>query len=148
MAKSSRKGATVYLVERAAVTAWGDEQTLHYSVSGGDEEEGPSYVPVRAFADKAAAQTCRRELEAEARRDLCPALFIGYDDLPKDLAANIKKIGLTPPKFTGPEYKHDEQFRKWWAAHAADMTPQQRTAVWNLFKGVSFYRVTETTLEG
>ena len=147
MAKTSRKSATVYLVERAAVNAWGDEQTLHYSVSSGDEEEGPSHVPVRAFADKAAAQACRRELEAEARRDLCPALFAGYE-LPGGLATEIKAAGLTPPKLTGPAYNHGGQFRKWWAAHAADMTPQQRTAVWKLFKGVSFYRVTETTLEG
>jgi hypothetical protein len=145
MAKTSRKAAAVYLVERAAYSAGDHDETPQYYASGGDE--GPSYVPVRAFADKAAAQACRRELEAEARRDLCPALFAGYE-LPGGLATEIKAAGLTPPKLTGPAYNHGGQFRKWWAAHAADMTPQQRVAVWNLFKGVSFYRVTETTLEG
>ena len=100
-----------------------------------------------AFADKQAAQACRKELEAEARRDLCPALFVGYE-FPGDLAAKLQAAGLTPPKFTGSAYKHGDQFRKWWAAHAAEMTPQQREAVWGAFKSVSFYRVTETTLEG
>ena len=145
MAKTSRKGATVYLVERAAYSASDYGETPQYYASDG--EDGPSYVPVRAFADKQAAQACRKELEAEARRDLCPALFVGYE-FPGDLAAKLQAAGLTPPKFTGSAYKHGEQFSKWWAAHAADMTPQQRSAVWDAFKGVSFYRVTETTLEG
>jgi hypothetical protein len=147
MAKTSRKAATVYLVERAACTALDYGGMVRYSISSGDEEEGPSHVPVRAFADKAAAEACRKELEAEARRDLPPALFT-WDDVPKDLAAKLAALGLTPPKFTGPDYNHGEQFRKWWAAHAADVTPEQRAAVWALFKGVKFYRVTETTLEG
>ena len=146
MAKTSRKGATVYLVERAAYSASDYDDTPQYYNSDG-EEGGPSYVPVRAFADKQAAQACRKELEAEARRDLCPALFAGYA-LPKDLAAKLKAIGLTSLKFTGPDYNHGEQLRKWWVAHAAEMTPQQRAAVWDQLKSVSFYRVTETTLEG
>jgi hypothetical protein len=143
--KAARKGATVYLVERAAYSASDYGETPQYYASDG--EEGPSYVPVRAFADKAAAQAYRKELEAEARRDLPPALFVGYE-LPGGLAAKLQAAGLTPPKFTGPDYKHADQFRKWWAAHSAEMTPHQRAAVWDLFKGVSFYRVTETTLEG
>jgi hypothetical protein len=143
--KAARKGATVYLVERAAYSASGHGETPRYYVSDG--EEGPSHVPVRAFAEKRAADACRKELEAEARRDLCPAMCVGYE-LPKDLAAKVKALGLTPPKLTGPGYSHADQFRKWWAAHAAEVTPQQRAAVWALFKGVSFYRVTETTLEG
>ncbi|HVK19366.1 MAG TPA: hypothetical protein VM533_20700 [Fimbriiglobus sp.] len=147
MAKSSRKGTTVYLVERAACTVSDYGGKVHYGVSSGDDEGGPSHVPVRAFADKKAAQACRKELEAEARRDLCPALFAGYA-LPKDLAAKLKAIGLTSLKFTGPDYNHGEQLRKWWVAHAAEMTPQQRAAVWDQLKSVSFYRVTETTLEG
>jgi hypothetical protein len=146
MAKSSRKkAATVYLVERAAYSASGYGETPYYYTSDG--EEGPSFVPVRAFADETAAQACRKELEAEARRELPPALF-SVADLPKNLAAKLKAAGLTPPKFTGPDYNHANQFRKWWIDRAAEMTPQQRAAVWDLFKGVSFYRVTETTLEG
>lgn len=144
MPKTSRKAATAYLVERAAYKAWEYQGKLHYAASEGDE--GPSYVPVRAFADKRAAEAYRKELEAEARRDLCPALFV--DALPKDLAAKLKAAGVTPPKFTGPDYKHGDQFRKWWADHAADVTPSHRAAVWAAAKGVSFYRVTETTLEG
>jgi hypothetical protein len=146
MAKTSRKGATVYLVERAAYSASDYDETPRY-YSTDSEEGGPSHVPVRAFADKQAAQACRKELEAEARRDLCPALFVGHE-MPGDLAAKLKAAGLTVPKFTGPDYKHGDQFRKWWAAHAAEITPEQRAAVWAAFKGVSFYRVTETTLEG
>jgi hypothetical protein len=143
--KAARKAATVYLVERAAYSASDYDDTPQYYASDG--EDGPSFVPVRAFADKQAAQTCRKELEAEARRDLCPALFVEYE-FPGDLAAKLQAAGLTPPKFTGSAYKHGKQFSKWWAAHAAEMTPQQREAVWGAFEGVSFYRVTETTLEG
>lgn len=144
MAKTSRKAATVYLVERAAYKAWDYGGTIQYAASEGDE--GASFVPVRAFADKRAAEACRAELEAEARRDLPPAVFAC--DVPKGLAAKLKTIGATPPKFTGPDYNHGEQFRKWWADHAADLTPAQRAEVWDAFKGVAFYRVTETTLEG
>ncbi|HET6573016.1 MAG TPA: hypothetical protein VFG68_05395 [Fimbriiglobus sp.] len=144
MAKTSRKGATVYLVERAAYTAWGYGGAIQYTASASDD--GESFVPVRAFADKSAAEACRAELEAEARRELCPALFA--NELPKDLTAKLKAAGATPPKFTGPDYNHGEQFRKWWADHAADLTPAQRAAVWDLLDDVTFYRVTEMTLEG
>jgi hypothetical protein len=145
MGKTSRKkGATVYLVERAAFSASSYGETPQYYVCDG--EEGPSFVPVRAFADRAAADACRKELEAEARRNLCPALFVGFE-VPGDLAAKLKAVGLTPPKFTGAAYNHGEQFRKWWTAHAAELTPEQKEAVWKAFKSASFYRVTETTLE-
>jgi hypothetical protein len=144
MARTSRRAAAVYLVERTAYEASDYGETPRYYASGG--EEGESHVPVRAFADKAAAEACRADLEAEARRDLCPALF-AYD-LPKNLAAKLKKIGLTPLEFTGAQYEHADQFRKWWGEQAADMAPQQRAAVWRLFPKVAFYRVTEATLEG
>ena len=62
MAKSSRKAAKVFLVERAAFGTSDYDDTPKYYVSDG--EEGPSFVPVRAFADKAAADACRKELEA------------------------------------------------------------------------------------
>jgi hypothetical protein len=144
MAKTSRKGPTVYLVERAAYKAWDYGGTIQYAASEGDE--GASFVPVRAFADKRAAEACRAELEAEARRELPPALFT--HELPRNLAAKLTAAGVTPPKFTGPDYNPAEQFRKWWADHAADLTPAQRAAVWDALKDVAFYRVTETTLEG
>ena len=52
----ARKAARVYLVERVAYRAW-DYNGLHYSQCSSDE--GDSYTPVRAFADKAQSATAR-----------------------------------------------------------------------------------------
>ena len=130
-------------MERVAFKAW-DYDVLHYAPSQSDE--GQSYVPVSAFADEAAAEACREELTAEAKRTLPPALF-AYDGIPAGLAAKIKALGLTPPKFSKQSHEHGDQFVRWWANHAAEITPQQQAAIWELFGEVELYRVNRVELE-
>jgi hypothetical protein len=139
----ARKGARVWLVERVALRAW-DFDGLHFSRCSSDQ--GDSLMPVRAFTDEAAAEACRAALEAEDRASFSPALFASYS-LPKGLAGRIKSLGLTPPKLGKGGHKQADEFRKWWAAHAADVTPQQQAALWELFADVKLYQVTSQTLE-
>jgi hypothetical protein len=139
----SRKGGTVYLVERAAYRAW-DYDGVKYTRCSCDQ--GESYTPVRAFTDKAAAQACRDALEAEARAALPPALFASYS-MPAGLAERIESLGLPAPKLGKEGYKQAEEFRKWWAAHAGQITPEQQAALWELFADVTLYRVSSQKLE-
>jgi hypothetical protein len=143
-ARKPGKGPAVYLVERAAYRAW-DYSGLHYGRC--DNDEGESYTPVRAFADKAAAEACRDALEAEARASFSPALFAGYS-MPKGLTAKIKKLGLEPPKLDKEAYKQADDLREWWAKNAAEITAEQHAALWAMFDDVHLYRVSTQKLEG
>jgi hypothetical protein len=138
----SRKAARVFLVERVAYTDCALDQMPEYMACA--SEDGESFVPVRAFPDRKSAEAYRAQLEAEARAELSPALFCSYN-APKGLAARLRAF-----KFDAPTFRkggdNGEQFRKWWAAHATDLTAEQRAAIWELFTDVSFYRVSETTL--
>lgn len=140
----SRKKQALYVVERRAFRAW-DFDVLHYAPS--NSEEGENCVPVRAFANEAAAQACCAELTAEAKRTLPPALF-GYDGVPAGLVAKIKELGLTPPKFSKDNYEQGNQLARWCAKHAAEITPEKQAAIWELFDSVELYRVSRVEMEG
>jgi hypothetical protein len=137
------KPARVYLVERAALRAW-DYEGLHYTTCSCDQ--GDSHVPVRAFADEAAAQVCCDALEAEARAMLPPALFASYS-LPEGLAQRVKSLGLPALKLGRDKSGRAGAFRQWWGEHAARITPEQQAALWELFDDVKLYRVRSQKLE-
>ena len=142
--------ATVYLVERTAFGAsegWDGQAAAGFERSS--SESGDSYVPVRAFGDEGAAEACRRELEAQARRDFCPALFVGdnVEDL-EPLAKLCRKHGVEPPKFVDPSYEHAQQFRRWYAERHADIPAALAAELWDhLGDELHFYRVREVPLE-
>src|SRR5262249_4551660 len=117
----ARKTGKVYVVERAAYRAW-DYRGMHYTQCSCDQ--GESYTPVRAFTDEAAAEACRDALEAEARAALSPALFGSYS-VPEGLAQRIESLGLPASELGPKEYERAEEFRKWWAEHAAEITPER-----------------------
>ena len=139
----TRKGAKVWLVERVAFRAW-DFNGLHFSRCSSDE--GDSFTPVRAFTDKAAAEACRDALEAEGRATFSPALFASFS-LPRGIAERIKSLGFKKPNLGKEGSDQAEEFRKWWAAHAGKITPEQQAALWELFTDVKLYQVTSQTLE-
>jgi hypothetical protein len=145
----------VYLVERVglAVARYIDRSALH--PSGG--ESGPNRVPVRAFADRAQAEACRDALEEEARQSASPVQFIAYD-LPvsgREVESALCDLGLPPPELGADPVGYDYQARRrqvaqlceWWAEHAAEMSAEQRAALWGrLFSEWRFYDVAELTV--
>jgi hypothetical protein len=139
----ARKG-TVHVVERVAYRAW-DYDVLHYAPCYA--HEGDSFVPVAAFADEAKAEACRDALEADAKASLPPALFCDEIKIPDKLSARLKKLGLTPPKFSKQSYDQGKQFRRWWAEHAAEITPEKQAAIWELFSDIVLYRVRAMELQ-
>jgi hypothetical protein len=139
----ARKGAKVWLVERVAFRAW-DFRGLHFSRCSTDQ--GDSLTPVRAFTDRAAAEACRDALEAEERAAFSPALFAA-DSLPNGLAERIRSLGFEPPKLGKEGYNQADEFRKWWAAHAAEIAPEQQAALWELFGDVKLYQVSSQSVE-
>jgi hypothetical protein len=148
---------TVYVVERAAgYGVAGDDPVFDPDDPDFDPdsfEEPSSYVPVRVFGDRAAAEAYRAECDAEVRAALPPALYAGYESWEriggaKAVTAALQALGLPPPKFARDnEWRHMDEFRKWWADHAADLTAEQRAGVWKLFDHLRVYRVTARTLE-
>jgi hypothetical protein len=137
-----RQGQRIYLVERVALLAWIHTGLPSYAPC--DSDDGESYVPVRAFSERKAAEAYRAELEKEARAELSPALFCDYL-APKGLAARLRSFKLEPPKFSKGS-NAGLRFRQWWVEHGADLTAEQRDALWELFPDVSFYRVTAKAL--
>ncbi len=143
----AKKAPRIYLVERAAYRTWAFTGLPHYEASEADE--GESYVPLKAFTDRADAEADQTRREAEVRATLPPALFVGYSipSADKELTRRLKALQL-PPLPSGKKNEDlSEKFRKWWVEHGADLTPEQRSALWELFPNVVVYRVTETTLE-
>jgi hypothetical protein len=139
----SRKPRTFYLVERQAYRVWAFQRTPFYGPCSYEDDE-KSYTPVKAFADEDEATAYRARLEAEARADLSPALFCEYD-VPSGLAERLREMGYEPPRF-GKGSKNGEVFRLWWARHAAEITPEQQAAIWELFPDVAIYRVSKISL--
>lgn len=143
MSKERKASQTLYLVERAAFRAY-NYSGLNYAQCGNDE--GDSYTPVRAFSDESSAEAFRASLEAEARATLSPALFASYE-IPVHLTTRIEVLGLPPLKLHAKSHDQAKEFREWWAAHATEITPEQQSAIWELFENMSIYRVSKKTLK-
>jgi hypothetical protein len=133
---------TVYVVRRLS---WSSDYEEGLLSRAGYEDIQPG-VPVRVFADHAAAEEFCRTQEEEARAAVPPGRIMGMGTDPADLAAGIARLGL-PPFALDEEWIDDEELLRWWESVAADATPEQRAGVWELLKDVRFYDVVETTLE-
>lgn len=117
-----------------------------------DHDDRPAEVPVRAFATREAAEEHARQRDAEIRATFPPPLFAdhgeGEDAFAARLAERVTALGLPPIKLAKQAFEHGRQFREWWAEHAADMSHEQRAALWEPFAHLTFHRVKEIELEG
>jgi hypothetical protein len=147
---------TLYVVQRAGIQTGKYADFPAFYPSG--EEEGGSLVPERAFATRAAAEAHCRELELQARHTLPPVRFMPYI-LPlsaRAAADALRAAGLEPPSFGEDAGENDFRgrmghlavFRRWWAEHGAEITPEQNAALWAaFFPEIKLYTVTKLTLE-
>lgn len=150
------KSVKMFLVVRDCFDA-NPYDGLHFDRPTDDDGKRVSVVPVRAFATRKAATEYARQLDAEVRADFPPPMFAGEeendedDDLPSlavVVTAKLKELGLPLIKFGKEAYKHGEQFRKWWAEWAWDMTAEQKAALWEPFAGMTFHHVKPIEVEG
>jgi hypothetical protein len=111
-------------------------------------------VPVRAFTNRAEALSYARLLDDEVRASFPPPLLTeAKDDDEREnpfpqMAKRASELGLPPIKLGKENYNHPTQFREWWAAHAKDMSAEQKAALWEPFVGLTFHHVREIELEG
>jgi hypothetical protein len=138
----SRKGGKVFVVERVAWKVWTFNAHPIYEPC---RRDGGSFVPVRAFTNRKAAEAYRQTLEAEARATFSPA-HLEHDLTREDFRARLQALGLKPLNPRSKEWDSLKTFRDWWVEHAAELSPEQRAAVWKVFDEVTFYRVTEAPL--
>ena len=103
--------------------------------------------PERVFASKKAAQEHAERLNRELRAHTNPfanAREPGFLMSDEDILFRLlKTFGVAKPKLPKGHMKWDQ----WWARVAAELTEEQRDAVWDVFDDLKWYEVRETTLE-
>lgn len=143
---------TRYVVRRLSWAPSGHGDRTYFYDAGSDGVH--SGLPVRAFPDRAAAERCCRELEAEARQLVHPGRVTVDGHLDGDDAAawreRVAALGLPPPEPTRTahgDYLDNPAVLRWWAAHAPAAGPELRAAVWESLPGPRFFDVVEVPLE-
>lgn len=129
---------------------------VHFNRPTNDDGERDNRVPVRAFATRKAANEYARQLDEELRASFPPPMFAGDDDpdegerpsLASVVSAKLKQLRLPPIKFAKEMHKHGEQFREWWSENAADMSAEQKAALWEPFVDMTFHSVKQIEVEG
>src|SRR5262245_19515089 len=105
----------------------------------------PGERRVDVFPDGDAATARVRQLEAEARGKVnafcCGAVWAGRCSMPEPVFRDfIRDAGVDPPA--------DTDLAKWWAAVAADVTPEANVHLWHwLFTDHRFYAVVRVLVE-
>jgi hypothetical protein len=151
-AKKAAKTRTIYLVVRDAF-GMTDYDGVH-AVREYDDEQELSEVPVRAFSGRKAAVEHARQLDEEVRATFPPPFLVDDDSegltkqLVAALVAKVKAADLPAIQFGTDAFDHPKQFREWWSENVADMSHEQRVALWEPFAAVTFHRVKEIDLEG
>jgi hypothetical protein len=136
----------VYVVERLSWHFWCDDGNQPCCNSG--EEQGG--VPVEVFANQSRARALCKDLERQARAEVCPFQFHHAEPemlsskSEKEFHKAIRRIGLPLP--TAPEGGYVNWYH-WWQGVEPTLTPDQREAVWDLLDQVQFYRVGSCELE-
>lgn len=103
--------------------------------------------PDRVFASKKAAQEYADALNRELRaftnpfaNDTEPGFIMSDED---KLWALLKTFNIAEPKAPKGGYV---RWDRWWAQVAAELTEEQRDAVWDVFDEFEWFKVKETTL--
>ncbi len=136
---------------------WEYNDEYYYRLGGEADELGdePSDVPAqRTFLSRKKAEAWRRKREEEARGDQDPfdygALGGDLEDYsslsPEEFRDRLRGVGLSPPSF-GENGRLPDALWEWWEREVADMTPAQRSAVWDALDRVRFYEIVETTID-
>jgi hypothetical protein len=122
-----------------------------YGLACYDHEEDHG-LPVAVFASKKKAEAHCKALEEQARRELSPAQFFEEAEMAtsldeKTLVKRIQALSLPAPE------KQERQgysstyvvlgWDDWWDRCSPEMTDEQRTAVWDLFDRLCFYKVVQ-----
>jgi hypothetical protein len=140
---------TVYVVERVALKV--NEYESPAGFADCDGEAGPSWTPAAAFSDRAAAEATAARMTDETRREFHPALFGGYElpATPTELAALIRRHGLTPPVLpTRSTHNPAVVLRQWWSDRWAELPAGLKTELWELvLRRWPLYRVVARPLE-
>ena len=123
-----------YVVHRRAYDTYG---TI---VGQNEDSDSISLVPLRAFADRAAAEACVADLTRVARRTMNPFASFYYSG-----AARIKalKIGF---RVKPSDKWGDAGWGPWYEAEAPHLTDEQREKVWSLFADQPLYGISEVPL--
>ena len=123
-----------YVVHRLACDAYG---TTVWQNEGGNSI---FIVPLRAFADRAAAEACVAELARAARRTLnLFATHFFYN------AASVQALEL--PLRVKPSDKWGEvEWQRWYEAEAPHLTDDERAKIWSLFDARPLYGIREVPL--
>lgn len=151
-AKKPTAKRKVFLVVREALDASDYDGVRYHPPSDDDGEK--SYVPVRGFATRKAANEYARHLDAEIRATFAPPLLAETEEENDGKAfavavnAKLKELGLPACRFGKQDYDHPKQFRLWWAANAASLSAEQRAALWEPFAGMTFHTVKQVDVEG
>ncbi|MBY0460729.1 MAG: hypothetical protein K2V38_25705 [Gemmataceae bacterium] len=109
---------------------------------------GRQFVPVAAFADRAAAEIRKRELELEAARVFNPFGLVAT--LPRlsrlepvkfqsRLGALVRDVPDESPGWFGPHLT----WGAWWGENMPEWSDETLAAVWELFDQIRFYDVLE-----
>jgi hypothetical protein len=151
---------TVYVVERVVLdiqgpTAFEPDLRPQFDDWTGSNGDHRARVPVRAFADRPAAERHAAELSRGVWATLCPARLIDEDyDLNPDEVTAMRGVlcrhGFDPPEFrrwddTAGSYR-GVPFSGWWADHAHELTADIAAEV-GAVVARALYRVEARTLE-
>jgi hypothetical protein len=129
---------TVFVVQRQAFSSYGrvcDDQF------GGDTG---SRVPLRLFADRAAAEAHCRTLTRAAQQSMNPFHLLDADESIPELRTKLDGLGFPRPF---PAEDWDEEWRKWWDMCQDEFTAEQRDAVWAMFADRPLFEVVPVELE-
>lgn len=140
----------LFLVVRQAIDSY-ESRGLEFTQVHGSYDDKPREVPVRGFAKRSDAEAFAHELEAELRASFPFPPFVGMAarlPLPEWLPQLLAERGLPPIQLTKAGYHQDAEFRRWWTDNAADLSAQQKAALWEPFAEVRFHHIREIELEG
>jgi hypothetical protein len=116
------------------------------------EMGGPA--PLCTFLSRVKAEAWWRKREELARGDQSPfdygALDGHLDDYstlsPAEFSDRLRAAGVSPPSF-GENGRLRDCLWEWWDRSVIAMTPEQRSAVWDVLDRVRFYEIVETTID-
>jgi hypothetical protein len=130
-----RHAGVGFLVQRLALDAAGQMCRDILSRDTG------SRVPLRVFRTRDAAEAYRDALIADARQTVNPFQVLPLPTIMRagPFRAELPQLRLPLPCPT--EYTAADQWREWWDLCQDDITPEQRTAVWNLFDDHPLFEV-------
>jgi hypothetical protein len=135
---------------------YNDEYYFRWDGEAGELGDGEpdALSPLQTFLRRTKAETYWRKLEERARGKQNPfdygALGGDLDDYsnlsPAEFRDRLRAVRLTPPSF-GENGRLRDSLSEWWEREAPDMTPEQRSAVWDVLDRVRFYEIVQTTLD-